>query len=108
LRPPQGHTWWSSSTSVTPNMLQAYVSSVSGVSYACCKCFMWILHMLQWLFTCVASVYSKCFICFFRHTLQMCLFGCCIYFTNILQMFYLNVEYALQRLFKCFMFFASV
>jgi hypothetical protein len=25
-------------------MLQYYVSSVSGVSYACCKCFMWMLQ----------------------------------------------------------------
>jgi hypothetical protein len=25
-------------------MLQAYVSSVSGVSYVCCKCFIWMLH----------------------------------------------------------------
>jgi hypothetical protein len=27
------------------SMLPAYVSSVSGVSYICCKCFMWTLHM---------------------------------------------------------------
>jgi hypothetical protein len=26
------------------HMLQAYISSVSGVSYACCKCFMWMLQ----------------------------------------------------------------
>ena len=28
----------------SPLMLQAYVSSVSGVSYACYKCFMWMLQ----------------------------------------------------------------
>ena len=34
-------------------MLQAYVSIVSGISYVCCKCFIWIakvdlvLHILQ-------------------------------------------------------------
>jgi hypothetical protein len=26
-------------------MLQAYVSSVSDVSYVCCKCFVWMLYM---------------------------------------------------------------
>jgi hypothetical protein len=25
------------------NMLQTYVLSLSGVSYACCKCFLWML-----------------------------------------------------------------
>ena len=33
-------------------MLQAYISNVSPVSDVCCKCFMWMLHMLQWLYTC--------------------------------------------------------
>jgi hypothetical protein len=32
-------------------MLQAYVSSVSGVSYVCCKCFIRMLHMFAMLFT---------------------------------------------------------
>jgi hypothetical protein len=26
-------------------ILQAYVSSVSVISYVCCKCFIWILYM---------------------------------------------------------------
>jgi hypothetical protein len=26
-------------------MLQTYVSNISGVSYVCCKCFIWMLHM---------------------------------------------------------------
>ena len=43
---------------------------------------------------------------FFRCMLQVCLSGCCIYFTHMLQVFYLNVTYVLQWLFKCF--FASV
>ena len=29
----------------------------------------------------------------FRRMLQVCLFGCCICFTHMLQVFYLNVEY---------------
>ena len=44
----------------------------------------------------VASFYSQCFICFFRSILQVCLFGCCICFTHMFQMFYLNVAYVLQ------------
>jgi len=28
-------------------MLQVYVSNVSAVSNVCCKCFIWMLHMLQ-------------------------------------------------------------
>jgi hypothetical protein len=83
-------------------MLQVYGSNVSKV---CCKCFIWILYMLQWLYTYVTSVYSKCFICFFKRKLQVCLSGCCIYFTHMLQVFYLDVTYAcngFQVFFMCF------
>ena len=49
-------------------MLQAYVSSVSGVLYVCCKCFFWMLHMLAIVFKCFqtfsASVSDACFKCF--------------------------------------------
>jgi hypothetical protein len=64
-------------------MLQVYVSNVSAISNVCCKCFIWILDMLQWLYMYVASVCSnvspvldlccKCFIWMlhmFRHMLQ--------------------------------------
>jgi hypothetical protein len=51
-------------------MLQAFVWNVSSISDACCKCFIWILHMFQWLYIYVASVYSKYFICF-RRMLQV-------------------------------------
>jgi hypothetical protein len=44
-------------------MLQAYVSSISGVSDVCFKCFMWILHMSLWLYTYVLSVCFECFRC---------------------------------------------
>ena len=43
-------------------MLQVYVSNVLSILDVCCKCFIWMLHMFQWLYTYVASVYSKCFI----------------------------------------------
>jgi len=38
-------------------MLQVYIPNVSSISHLCCKCFIWILYMLQ------------CCICF-RHLLQ--------------------------------------
>jgi hypothetical protein len=41
------------------HMLQVYVSSVSAILDVCRKCFIWILHMLQWLYTYVASLYFK-------------------------------------------------
>jgi hypothetical protein len=40
------------------------------VSYECCNGSFRMLHMLQWLYTYVARVCSKCFICF-RHMLQI-------------------------------------
>jgi hypothetical protein len=41
-----------------------YISNVLAVSNVCCKCFICMLHMLQWLYTYVASVFSKCCSCF--------------------------------------------
>ena len=38
----------------------------------------------------------QCFICFSRRMLQVCLFGCCLCFTHMLHVFYLNVAYVLQ------------
>ena len=43
--------------------------------------------MLQWLYTYVANVCSKCFICLFRRNLQV---------------FYLNVTYVSRICYKCF------
>jgi hypothetical protein len=79
--------------------LQVYVSNVSVVSNVCCKCFIWMLHMLQWLYTYVASVCLKCYCCFKR----------------ILQVFYLDVAYfavAIHMLqvyvYKCFIRFGCM
>jgi hypothetical protein len=47
---------------------------VSCISYVC---FIWMFHMLQWLYLYVASVCFKCFICF-RRMLQSVLSGYCI------------------------------
>ena len=69
-----------------------------------------MLHMLQRLYTYVACVCSKCFICFFRHTLQVCLFECCIYFAMAFQAFLgvfrsvsdVSVSTFLNVCYKCF------
>jgi len=53
------------------------IPNISAVSDVCCKCFIYILHMLH---TYVASV--SC--------------GCCICFTHMLQAFHLDVAYVLQ------------
>jgi hypothetical protein len=65
----------------------AYVAMVVDV---CCKLLLLMFHL------------------FSRHMLQMCLFGCCIYLTRMLQVFYLDVVYVLQWLFMCFWVFLHV
>jgi hypothetical protein len=44
---------------------------------------------------------------FFRRMLQV-LSGCCICFTHILQVFYLDVAYVFAMVFKCFHVFVQV
>jgi hypothetical protein len=64
-----------------------------------------MLHMLQWLYRYVARVCSKCFIYCFRRKLQVCLSRCCICFTHMLPIFYLDVAYAcndFQVFIRCF------
>jgi hypothetical protein len=46
------------------HMLQVYVPNVSPLSYVRCKCSMWMLYMLQWLYTYVANVYFNYFTLF--------------------------------------------
>ena len=49
------------------------------------------------------------FYLFFIRMLQVCLFGCCICFTHILQVFYLDVGCVFcNGLFKCFMCFLQM
>jgi hypothetical protein len=77
-------------------ILQAYVLSV--------RCFRDMLQVFRmdvakvdWNVTYVAMAVHVCctpiFISFFRHMLQVCLSECCIYFTHMLQVFYLDVVY---------------
>ena len=58
--------------------------------------------MLQWLYMFIASFCSQWFTCFSIRMLQVCLFRCCICFTHMLQVFYLNVAYVFQVFFMCF------
>ena len=83
-------------------MLQVYVSDVLSISDVCCKCFIWMLHMLQWLYTYVASVYSKCFIYFHTYVVNVlsnvayvavAIHICC---RRILQMFHLFQTYVAE------------
>ena len=62
-------------------------SYVAMVVHVCCKRLFPIFHQ------------------FFRHMLQVCLSGCCICFTHMLQVFYLDVAYVLLWV---QVFFASV
>jgi hypothetical protein len=60
-----------------------------------------VFHMdvakVDWNVVYVAMVVHVCctpiFINFFRHMLQVCLSECYIYFTHMLQVFYLDVSY---------------
>jgi hypothetical protein len=64
------------------------VAYVAMVVHVCCKLLFTMFHLFS-----------------SRRMLQACLFGCCIYFTYMLQVFYLDVAFVLQR-FSCV--FASV
>jgi hypothetical protein len=64
--------------------------------------------MLQWLYTYVASVYSKCFICF-SNVCYKCVYLYVAYVSLItLQVFYLGIAYVFQWSFKCFQVFWQV
>jgi hypothetical protein len=75
-------------------MLQVYVSNVSAVLNIYYKCFIWMLHILHWLYTYVASAYFKCFI-YLKRMLQafywnVCI--CCSVHTHMLQAYIVNVS----------------
>ena len=60
-----------------------------------------MLHMLQCLYTYVASVYPQYFICFFKCMLRVCLSGCCY-------MFHTYVASVLSRCCVYLQWFSSV
>jgi hypothetical protein len=45
------------------------------------------------VYTYVCERLFPLFLLFFRHMLQVCLSGCCICFTHMLQVFYMDVAY---------------
>jgi hypothetical protein len=72
-------------------MFQRYVASVS---YECCKrrsgrC----IYVAMSINVCCKRLFQM-FHLFFRHKLQVCLSGCCIHFTHMLQVFHLDIAYA--------------
>ena len=56
----------------------------------------------------VASVYPQRFIYFFIRMLQVCLFGCRICFTHMLQVFYRDVVYVFTMVSSVFQVFLQV
>jgi hypothetical protein len=64
-----------------------------------------VAYVVMTIYTCCKSLF-KIFI--FRQKLQFCLSGCCICFTHILQVSYLDDAYALQWLLSIFQLFFQV
>jgi hypothetical protein len=80
-------------------MLQAYVSSVLGISYVCCKCFIWMLQVfhLDVAYTCMLQAYVS--------SVLGISYVCCKCFIWMLQVFHLDVACVLQwfsSVFRCF------
>ena len=86
-------------------VFRLFLMYISSVSYGCCKsrsvcciCCNGCTRILQAYVPNVLFVSSRCM-------LQVCLFGYCICFTHMLQVFYLDVVYVLQwfsSIFMCF------
>jgi hypothetical protein len=76
-----------------------YISNVLAISKVCCKCFIWKLHMLQWLYMYIASMFQM------FHLFQT--YGAnvsseyCIYFRHMLQASIQNVLSASDVCCKC-------
>jgi phage-related protein len=90
------------------SMLKEYVLNVSSVFslilqqlFLCCKCFMWMLHMLQWLYTYVASVLFQMFQMLKTYVAHV-LSRCCICFMHMLEVFHPDIAYVSHIFCKCF------
>jgi hypothetical protein len=68
---------------------------------ASCKCFMWILHMLQWLYT-MLQVYCSYYFRCFRRMLHMFYLGITYVSRICLEVFHLDIVYASHICCKCF------
>jgi hypothetical protein len=85
---------------------------VVSILYGCCKKVDLDVHILQWLYTYIASVFSKCFI-YFKRMLEV-FYLCCIYcsdYTYILRWLYTYVAVAIhicyKRMFQMFHLFQT-
>jgi hypothetical protein len=85
-------------------MFQRYVVSVS---MDVAKVDRDVLYVAMVVHVCCKSLFQM-FHLFFKRMLQVCLSRCCICFTHMLQVFYLDVAYVFQWLFKCFHVFLQV
>jgi hypothetical protein len=96
-------------------MLQAYVSSV----FRCFVCMFQVFHAdvakvnrdvayVAVIIHICCKVYVPNVSFVFQHMLQVCLSVCCICFTHMMQVFYLDVSYVCNRFFKCFHVFLHV
>jgi hypothetical protein len=76
-----------------------------------------VAFVVKVIHVCYKILFSM-FHLFFRSMLQVCLFGCCICCTHMLQLFYLDIAYGLQRFssvfasvldacFKCSIYFQT-
>jgi CBS domain containing-hemolysin-like protein len=83
-------------------VLKVHVASVCFKYFRgmCCKCFIRMLHMLQWLYIYVANAYSQCFICFHTYVASV--------FILMLHIFHTYVESVLSRCCVCLQWFSSV
>jgi hypothetical protein len=92
---------------------------VANLCFKCFRCFIGMLQVFHMdiakvdqdvayvamvIHICCKLMFSM-FYLFFRRMLQVCLFGCYICFTHMLQVFYLDLTYVLQWFqvfFRCF------
>ena len=93
-----------------------HVASLCLKCFSCFRCIFQVFHMdvakvdRDVTYVVVAARVcckrlSQCFIYFFIRMMQVCLFGCCICFTHMLQVFYLDVAYVfaiVSSVFRCF------
>jgi hypothetical protein len=86
-----------------------------NVLEVCCKCFHMdatkvdrnISYVAMAVYICCKRMFQM-FYLFFKRILKVCLSVCCICFTNILQVFYLDVAYDFVWILKCFQVFLQV
>ena len=89
-------------------MLQVYVSNILAVSNVCCKCFIYMLHMLHWIYTYVASVCFKYFI-YFRRMLQVFIWMMCMFqwlYTYVASVY--SVSSVSDICYKCFIWILHI